>query len=41
MAYGNKVASGDMRNAGSLLDIAGIIVVTLVSILIGNHWRKS
>ena len=29
-----RIRAGDMRNAGSLLDIAGIIIITVVSMMI-------
>jgi sodium-dependent dicarboxylate transporter 2/3/5 len=35
-----RIAASDMRNAGSILDIAGIIAITLVSILIGSMFWK-
>lgn len=31
-----RIRATDMRNAGSLLDVAGIILITLFSLLIGN-----
>jgi sodium-dependent dicarboxylate transporter 2/3/5 len=31
---GGRIRASDMRNAGSLLDIAGIIIITVVSIIV-------